>query len=53
MECGCYLRNVPDVQADGQTPYERQIKTPFDALLPLTGQDSIKMETTSDFKTAG
>ena len=44
MECCCYLRNVPDLQADGQTPYERQFKSPFDALLPKTGQDSIKME---------
>ena len=28
MECYCYLRNVQDLLADGETPYERQFGEP-------------------------
>ena len=38
MECYCYLRNVQDSQADGQTPYERQFNSPFDGpIMPFRG----------------
>ena len=29
MECHCYLRNVQDLLADGNTPYERRFGEPF------------------------
>ena len=30
MECCCYLRNVQDLPADGQTPHERRFNSPVD-----------------------
>ena len=30
MECYCYLRNVQDLLADGETPYERRFGEPFE-----------------------
>ena len=29
MDCCCYLRNVPDLLADGKTPHERRFGEPF------------------------
>ena len=38
MKCYCYLRNVQDLQADGQTPYERLFNSPFDVpSMPFRG----------------
>ena len=31
MECYCFLRNVQDLLADGQTHYERRFSPPFES----------------------
>ena len=36
MECYCFLRDVQDLLADGQTPHERRFNSPFDVpIIPL------------------
>ena len=42
MECFCYLRNVPDLLADGQTLYERRSNSPFDGpIVPFGAEVTI------------
>ena len=37
MECYCFLRNVQDLLADGEIPYERRFEEPFERPeIPLT-----------------
>ena len=39
MECYCFLRNVQDPPADGQTPHERRINSPFEWPITLSGAE--------------
>ena len=42
VECNCYLRNVQDILADGETPYERRFGEPFKGPIILFGPVSTR-----------
>ena len=50
LECCGYLRDVQDLLADGQTPYERRYNSPFDGPISLFGAEVIFHPTSSKDK---
>ena len=49
MECYCNLRNLQDLPADDQTPYERRFNSPFDEpIIPFGAEEQICRVTAKD-----
>ena len=60
MECYCYLRNVQDLMADGETPYERRFGesfkgpiVPFGALVEFLPNSEIRQSENPSIRKEG